>query len=106
MPHPTPAPFAYGAATVVLSTFAMSLLSETRSGGAEAVIAASSLVLGLLVALTAPMPPVPRTSPPRETGSPLPQSAVRQSVRQQADAPGRAPAGTSTPPAGEGSGDG
>jgi len=32
MPRPTSAQLAYGSATVVLSTLAMLLLSETRSG--------------------------------------------------------------------------
>ncbi|MGP3987488.1 hypothetical protein [Streptomyces sp. 3N207] len=54
MPRPNPAQLAYGSATVVCSTLAMLLLSETRSGGWIAVIAFAALALGLLVALTAP----------------------------------------------------
>ncbi|OMI33806.1 hypothetical protein [Streptomyces sparsogenes] len=60
MPRPTPAQFAYGSATVVLSTFAMLLLSQTRAGLGVAVIAVAGLVLGLLVAVTVPMPGTPR----------------------------------------------
>ncbi|WFB09254.1 hypothetical protein LRS74_21085 [Streptomyces sp. LX-29] len=56
MPRPTPAQLAYGSATVVLSTLAMLLLSETRSGLGIALIALASLALGLLIALTVPMP--------------------------------------------------
>ncbi|MGY0061358.1 hypothetical protein ACWY4P_33280 [Streptomyces sp. LZ34] len=60
MPRPTPAQFAYGSATVVFSTFAMLLLSQTRSGLGVTVIAVAGLVLGLLVAVTVPMPGTPR----------------------------------------------
>ncbi|MBO8184811.1 hypothetical protein [Streptomyces spirodelae] len=54
MPRPNPAQLAYGSATVMCSTLAMLLLSETRSGVWIAVIAFVALALGLLVALTAP----------------------------------------------------
>ncbi|NUP42276.1 MAG: hypothetical protein HOY76_35915, partial [Streptomyces sp.] len=60
MPRPTPAQFAYGSATVVFSTFAMLLLTQTRSGLGVAVIAVAGLALGLLVAVTVPMPGTPR----------------------------------------------
>ncbi|MEU4093993.1 hypothetical protein [Streptomyces sp. NPDC026673] len=56
MPRPTPAQLTYGSATVVLSTLAMLLLSEARSGIAVAVIAFAGLVLGVLVAVTAAIP--------------------------------------------------
>lgn len=56
MPRPTPAQLAYGSATVVLSTTAMLLLSEARSGPAVALVAVVALALGTLVALTAPSP--------------------------------------------------
>ncbi|MFD8074181.1 hypothetical protein ACFV3E_16215 [Streptomyces sp. NPDC059718] len=56
MPRPTPAQLTYGSATVVLSTLAMLLLSEARSGVAVAVIAAAGLTLGVLVAVTAAIP--------------------------------------------------
>ncbi|MFC5722790.1 hypothetical protein ACFP1Z_21715 [Streptomyces gamaensis] len=58
MSRPTPAQIAYGSATVVLSTLAMLLLSQTRSGPGVALIACVALALGLLVAVTVPMPRV------------------------------------------------
>lgn len=54
MPRPTPAQFAYGSVTVICSTLAMLLLSRAPSGPGVAVIAVVALVLGVLVALTAP----------------------------------------------------
>ncbi|GAA4082107.1 hypothetical protein [Streptomyces shaanxiensis] len=56
MPRPTAAQLAYGSCTVIFSTLAMLLLSQTSSGAGIAVIAVSALLLGLLVALTVPMP--------------------------------------------------
>ncbi|MEV5511199.1 hypothetical protein [Streptomyces orinoci] len=56
MPRPTSAQIAYGSATVVFSTLAMLLLSQTRSGVGVAVVALGALALGLLVAVTVPMP--------------------------------------------------
>lgn len=50
MPRPTTAQAAYGLLTVVLSTFAMLLLSGARSGAGVVAIAAAGLVLGLLAA--------------------------------------------------------
>ncbi|MBO8193038.1 hypothetical protein ITI46_15385 [Streptomyces oryzae] len=64
MPRPNPAQLVYGSATVMCSTLAMLLLSETRSGVWIAVIAFVALALGLLVALTAP--PIRSTSERRE----------------------------------------
>lgn len=61
MPRPTAAQFAYGSATVVFSTLAMLLLSQTASGIAVAIIALAALALGVLVALTVPMPKTART---------------------------------------------
>ncbi|MEV1020840.1 hypothetical protein [Streptomyces sp. NPDC050264] len=55
MPRPTVAQFLYGSATVVCSTLAMLLLSQTSSGPGVAVIAVSALALGLLVALSVPV---------------------------------------------------
>ncbi|WP_327359278.1 hypothetical protein [Streptomyces sp. NBC_01304] len=61
MPRPTAAQLAYGSATVVFSTLAMLLLSQTRTGIGVAVITLAALGLGLLVAVTVPMPkPAPR----------------------------------------------
>ncbi|MER6088539.1 hypothetical protein [Streptomyces bluensis] len=56
MPRPTTAQLAYGSCTVILSTLAMLLLSQTSSGLAITVIAVSALALGLLVAMTVPLP--------------------------------------------------
>src|ERR1044072_8091883 len=56
MPRPTVAQLAYGSCTVILSTLAMLLLSQTSSGLGIAIIAVSALVLGLLVAWTVPLP--------------------------------------------------
>jgi hypothetical protein len=56
MPRPTAAQLAYGSCTVIFSTLAMLLLSQTSSGLGIAVIALSALALGLLVAMTVPLP--------------------------------------------------
>ncbi|MGW8062873.1 hypothetical protein ACVV2G_11465 [Streptomyces ziwulingensis] len=56
MPRPTAAQFAYGTCTVILSTLAMLLLSQTSSGPGIAVVAVAALALGLLVAMTVPQP--------------------------------------------------
>ncbi|MFE3856554.1 hypothetical protein ACFXPN_36160 [Streptomyces griseorubiginosus] len=56
MPRPTAAQLAYGSITVIFSTLAMLLLSQTSSTVGTAVIAVSALALGLLVALTVPQP--------------------------------------------------
>lgn len=50
MPRPTPAQVGYGSLAVVVSTFAMLLLSGARGGAGVVAIAAAGLVLGLLVA--------------------------------------------------------
>ncbi|MFD7294689.1 hypothetical protein ACFV9W_15505 [Streptomyces sp. NPDC059897] len=54
MPRPTVAQLAYGSATVVCSTIAMVLLSQTSSGPGVPVIAVSALILGLFVAMSVP----------------------------------------------------
>ncbi|WP_425833203.1 hypothetical protein [Streptomyces fractus] len=54
MPRPTVAQLAYGSATVVCSTIAMVLLSQTDSGPGIPVIAVSALILGLFVAMSVP----------------------------------------------------
>ena len=56
MPRPTAAQLAYGSITVIFSTLAMLLLSQTSSTVGIAIIAVSALALGLLVALTVPQP--------------------------------------------------
>ncbi|MEV5435874.1 hypothetical protein AB0K80_07535 [Streptomyces sp. NPDC052682] len=87
MPRPTVAQLAYGACTVVLSTLAMLLLSQTSSGPAIAVIAVAGLVLGLLVALTVPLPkqrtsvldqPAPTERVPASVTSAAPAEPVRE----------------------------
>lgn len=74
MPRPTPAQVAYGCLTVVLSTFAVLMLSDVRSGPGVTAVAAGGLVLGLLVATvlrpqgrtsTAPAAPARALSVPR-----------------------------------------
>lgn len=56
MPRPTAAQFAYGSCTVIFSTLAMLLLSQTSSGPGVALVAVAALALGLLVAMTVPQP--------------------------------------------------
>ncbi|MGW6906550.1 MULTISPECIES: hypothetical protein [unclassified Streptomyces] len=56
MPRPTAAQLSYGSCTVIFSTLAMLLLSQTSSGAGIAVIAVAALLLGLLVAMTVPLP--------------------------------------------------
>src|SRR4051794_8779292 len=51
MPRPTAAEIAYGSATVVFSTLAMLLFSQTRSGIGITICALAGLAIGLLVAL-------------------------------------------------------
>ncbi|MEU3249976.1 hypothetical protein [Streptomyces sp. NPDC006997] len=69
MPRPTAAQLAYGSSTVLLSTLAMLLLSQTSSTVVIAIIAVAALALGLLVALTLPTPKrtvaVPAATPRR-----------------------------------------
>jgi hypothetical protein len=61
LPRPTAAQLAYGSCTVILSTLAMLLLSQTSSGVGIVAITLSALVLGLLVAMTVPLPKSART---------------------------------------------
>jgi hypothetical protein len=72
MPRPTPVQFAYGSATVVFSTLAMLLLSQTSSGVGVAAITFAGLALGVLVAVTVALPwsarAVGRAGPPPPTG--------------------------------------
>ncbi|MER7763600.1 hypothetical protein [Streptomyces sp. NPDC097619] len=85
MPRPTPAQFAYGSATVIASTFAMLLLSQTRTGLGVGVIAAAALCLGLLVALTAAMPKrTVRRVPADPTPAPSEGDAVGRPARPKA----------------------
>ncbi|MEU1197234.1 hypothetical protein ABZ446_13520 [Streptomyces sp. NPDC005813] len=70
MPRPTAAQLAYGSCTVIFSTLAMLLLSQTSSGLGIALITVSALALGLLVAMTVPLP---RTAPPAAAPAARPQ---------------------------------
>jgi hypothetical protein len=90
MPRPTPAQLVYGSATVVLSTLAMLLLSEVRSGAGVVIIAAAGLLLGVLVAVSVTIPltarPKSRTSatsvsPPAAPG-PMPPPRARPRVHE------------------------
>lgn len=59
MPRPTAAQLTYGSFTVVVSTFAMLLLSQAGSSVGLVgitIIAVAALALGLLVAMTVPLP--------------------------------------------------
>lgn len=53
MPRPTTAQVGYGSLAVVLSTFAMLLLSGARSGAGVVAIAAAGLAMGLAAAFAA-----------------------------------------------------
>ena len=64
MPRPTAAQLVYGSCTVIFSTLAMLLLSQTSSGLGVTVIALAALALGLLVAMTVPLPKVRTTEVP------------------------------------------
>ncbi|MEU9990257.1 hypothetical protein ACFZCP_25425 [Streptomyces sp. NPDC007971] len=67
MPRPTAAQLVYGSCTVIFSTLAMLLLSQTSSGLGITVIALAALALGLLVAMTVPLPGPRTVASPAET---------------------------------------
>ncbi|ARE76323.1 hypothetical protein ACFVZ8_34130 [Streptomyces sp. NPDC059558] len=86
MPRPTAAQLAYGSATVVVSTIAMLLLSQTTTGLGVAVISAAALALGLLVALTVPLPRrrgrhAARTGAPATDASPADRQGATGAAR-------------------------
>ncbi|MFJ3965367.1 hypothetical protein [Streptomyces sp. NPDC090036] len=86
MPRPTAAQLAYGSATVVMSTIAMLLLSQTSTGLGVAVISAAALALGLLVAVTVPAPRrrgrhAARTGAPAAAVTPAAQEGAAQGSR-------------------------
>jgi positive regulator of sigma E activity len=86
-PRPTVAQLVYGSCTVILSTLAMLLLSQTSSGPVVALIALVGLVLGLLVAMTVPRPKQARTPSQvvASSSAPAPRRErvpVRASARQ------------------------
>ncbi|MFE9452641.1 hypothetical protein [Streptomyces sp. NPDC006739] len=85
MPRPTAAQLAYGSCTVIFSTLAMLLLSQTTSGLGIAIIAFAALALGLLVAMTVPLPgPRTPTAPPggAPDGARVPVAAAVEPVRE------------------------
>ncbi|MFF9811182.1 hypothetical protein ACF1G5_39910 [Streptomyces coeruleorubidus] len=82
MPRPTAAQLAYGSCTVIFSTLAMLLLSQTSSAVGIAIIAVAALALGLLVAMT-----VPLSGKRPAAVEPAPEEPVRASVRASAPAP-------------------
>ncbi|WP_432036694.1 hypothetical protein [Streptomyces cucumeris] len=88
MPRPTPAQLAYGSATVIVSTFALLLVSQARSALWVGIIAVAGLLLGLLVAVTGPFA---RTA--RAPHTPRGSRAVR-AHRPRAGTAARASAGT------------
>ncbi|MFH9987505.1 hypothetical protein [Streptomyces luteogriseus] len=87
MPRPTAAQLAYGSCTVIFSTLAMLLLSQTSSGAGIAVISVAALALGLLVAMTVPLP----GKRPAAVEQPAPREPLRGSVPAPAPAPAPAP---------------
>ncbi|MGQ4447551.1 hypothetical protein ACN6LK_004321 [Streptomyces griseus] len=74
MPRPTAAQFAYGSATVVVTTLALLLLFRTESGIGVAAVGATALALGLLVAVRLPLP---RHRTAEGTGRPTSAHAAR-----------------------------
>ncbi|MYW66092.1 hypothetical protein GTY65_18830 [Streptomyces sp. SID8379] len=98
MPRPTVAQLAYGSATVVLSTLAMLLLSQTESGPGIGVIAVSAVILGLFVALSVPKPkPAPEPEAESESERVPTQRTVTAGPTRKSSArerePARGPAG-------------
>ncbi|MEV6111001.1 hypothetical protein AB0L59_00430 [Streptomyces sp. NPDC052109] len=73
MPRPTAAQLVYGSCTVIFSTLAMLLLSQTSSGLGVTVIALAALGLGLLVAMTVPLPRARTTGAAAEPAEPAHQ---------------------------------
>jgi hypothetical protein len=90
-PRPTAAQLVYGSCTVILSTLAMLLLSQTSSGVEIVVIAVAALALGLLVAMTVPVPkprvvavnrPAAKAEPARTAHASMP-AAVASAASEQ-----------------------
>ncbi|MER6557765.1 hypothetical protein ABT300_08355 [Streptomyces sp. NPDC001027] len=86
MPRPTVAQLTYGSCTVIFSTLAMLLLSQTSSGPGIAVVVVAAVALGVLVAMTVPTPKPPR--------APVARSAANRAVSRPT-APVAVPAHTS-----------
>ncbi|MET8012257.1 hypothetical protein ABZU86_24015 [Streptomyces sp. NPDC005271] len=90
MPRPTPAQLAYGSVTVVFSTLAMLLLSQTRSALEVGIVTVAGLALGLLVAVTVPVSRASRASrPSRTVRANRPMARTGTAERPRAHAPAR-----------------
>ncbi len=92
MPRPTVAQLAYGSLTVILSTAAMLLLSQTSSGVWISLVAVVALGLGLLVAMTVPTPrprPVAVDQPSTATADPAPVSVAPRATDRTGETIGR-----------------
>ncbi|MET7389901.1 hypothetical protein ACFYPT_05945 [Streptomyces sp. NPDC005529] len=93
MPRPTAAQLAYGSCTVIFSTLAMLLLSQTSSSLGIVLITLSALALGLLVAMTVPLPrqapsavaPVVREQMPAQRETASASAASGRPVREHAE---------------------
>ncbi|MFD8806799.1 hypothetical protein [Streptomyces sp. NPDC059597] len=83
MPRPTTAQLAYGSCTVIFSTLAMLLLSQTSSGPGIAVIALAALALGVLVAMTVPHPRRARAAHPETAPQSLAAPTRLESARRE-----------------------
>ncbi|MFD8915738.1 hypothetical protein [Streptomyces sp. NPDC059575] len=83
MPRPTAAQLVYGSCTVIFSTLAMLLLSQTSSGPGIAVIALAALALGVLVAMTVPHPRRARTARPEAAPESIPAPTRLESARRE-----------------------
>ncbi|MGA4954919.1 hypothetical protein [Streptomyces lavendulocolor] len=82
MPRPTAAQLAYGSATVVFATVAMLLLSGTTTAVGVALIGLAALALGLLVAVTLPVPATRRRTTYTPARPPVPAERREHSLRR------------------------
>ncbi|SEQ29620.1 hypothetical protein SAMN04487983_100490 [Streptomyces sp. yr375] len=101
MPRPTVAQLTYGSCTVIFSTLAMLLLSQTSSGPGIAVIVVAAVALGVLVAMTVPTPKSSRTlvahSVPSNSAGPPGSRPEPVAVSAPAAAPVAVPVPVSVP---------
>lgn len=70
MSRPTSVQLTYGSVTVILSTVAMLLLTQTQAVYGIALITVVALALGLLVALNTPVRPSATAAPAQSSPSP------------------------------------
>ncbi|GAA2982357.1 hypothetical protein [Streptomyces fulvorobeus] len=99
MPRPTAAQLSYGSVTVVFSALAMLLLSGTGSLAGVAVVCTTALALGLLVAVTVPLPT--RTGGARSAGTTASAPAGVRTPQPGGGAPARVPAARAAERAGQ-----